>query len=390
MRLIAVCSLAIALLFSGCGSDPKKEASTSKPKYHATASTSTGGWDDPNRRARGYGEPSLVRASYQGGSSGQTLVTGPYAGYPAVERFIARMERQGFSRAELVSIISRVEKQSWAINYYNRPRSSRKSTGPNGAWTRYRAKFITSKNLSNGAAFWRRYADVLARAERKYGVSPAVIVGIIGVETKWGGHTGKSRIVDALVSLAFDVPRRSKFFTDELEAFLLMSREEGFDPFQPRGSFAGAMGLGQFMPSSFRNYAVDFNGDGKRDLWNPVDAIGSVANYFKGHGWKSGGTVAVRATATQPTARSIEAGFKTRYAVGSLETRGVEPRSPVGSSKQVSLLRLDVGSGYQYWLGFRNFYVITRYNHSTHYAMAVWKLGEAIKARAAPGRTRPS
>ena len=187
---------------------------------------------------------------------------------------------------------------------------------------------------------------------------------------------GKTRILDALATLAFDYPRRATFFTGELEAFLVMTRDEGMDPTEPKGSYAGAMGYGQFMPSSFRSYAVDFNGNGHTNLWDPVDAIGSVANYFKAHGWEKGQPVAVRGQGQLP---GYEHGFQTRYPVTTLRGAGLAPTASLGNHKEASLLRLDVGTGYQYWYGLPNFYAITRYNHSTHYAMAVWQLGLAVR-----------
>jgi membrane-bound lytic murein transglycosylase B len=189
-------------------------------------------------------------------------------------------------------------------------------------------------------------------------------------------------VLDALTTLAFDYPRRAEYFTGELEAFLLMVREEGMDPFQPVGSYAGAMGLAQFMPSSFRRFAVDFDGDGKRNLWSPVDAIGSVANYFASHGWKRGELVAVRADVRGSAPHAMQADYKTRYPLDVLRGRGI--RSSLAGNGEVSLLRLDARGGYQYWLGLSNFYVITRYNHSTYYAMAVHQLAQAIRARHGP------
>ena len=174
---------------------------------------------------------------------------------------------------------------------------------------------------------------------------------------------------------SFNYPRRAEYFSSELETFLLMARNEQDDPLDLKGSFAGAMGYGRFMPSSYKQYAVDFNGDGHINLWDPVDAIGSVANYFKAHGWTPGGQVAVQANGE---AFGLENGFKTKYSVAQLTAAGLTPTQPLGNVDQVSLLRLDVGTGYQYWYGMPNFYTITRYNHSTHYAMAVWQLGGGI------------
>ncbi|BAN98042.1 lytic murein transglycosylase B [Plautia stali symbiont] len=186
---------------------------------------------------------------------------------------------------------------------------------------------------------------------------------------------GKTRLLDALATLSFSYPRRAAYFSSELETFLLMARTEQDDPLDLRGSFAGAMGYGQFMPSSYKQYAVDFNGDGHINLWDPVDAIGSVANYFKAHGWRSGENVAVPANGQAP---ALENGFKTSYSVNTLAASGLAPQGSLDGNSQVSLLRLDLGTSYQYWYGLPNFYVITRYNHSTHYAMAVLQLGQAV------------
>lgn len=229
--------------------------------------------------------------------------------------------------------------------------------------------------MQNGVVFWNQYEDALNRAWQVYGVPPEIIVGIIGVETRWGRVMGKTRILDALATLSFNYPRRAEYFSGELETFLLMARDEQDDPLNLKGSFAGAMGYGQFMPSSYKQYAVDFSGDGHINLWDPVDAIGSVANYFKAHGWVKGDQVAVMANGQAP---GLPNGFKTRYSIPQLAAAGLTPQQPLGNHQQASLLRLDVGTGYQYWYGLPNFYTITRYNHSTHYAMAVWQLGQAV------------
>jgi peptidoglycan lytic transglycosylase B len=315
----------------------------------------------------------------QGGGPGR--LTGDYASYPAAKQFIDRMATEhGFDRDELARTLSRAERQDWIVDLVNKP-SGGGSSGPTGAWTRYRAKFLTESNIANGAAFWARNEATLRRAEAQYGVPPEAIVGILGVETRWGGYMGKTRIIDALATLAFDFPRRSAYFTDELEAFLVMTRDEGMDPFRPVGSYAGAMGLGQFMPSSFLRYAVDFDGDGHRNLWDTEDAIGSVANYFAAHGWRRGEPVAVRARSQGGEGAVMKAGFDTRYSHSTLQAKGISPAGPVPAVGEVSLLRLDAKGGYEYWLGLNNFYVITRYNHSTYYAMAVYQLGQAVRAR---------
>ena len=305
------------------------------------------------------------------------LQTGDFANNPEAEKFIDKMVAEhNFDRQQLHEILSQAKRLDYVLRLMDRQApTGLPPSGPNGAWLRYRKQFITPDNVQNGVVFWNQYQDALNRAQQTYGVPPEIIVGIIGVETRWGRVMGKTRILDALATLSFAYPRRAAYFSSELETFLLMARTEGDDPLNLKGSFAGAMGYGQFMPSSFKQYAVDFNGDGHINLWDPEDAIGSVANYFKAHGWVSGDLVAVQAAGQAP---GMENGFKTKYNVSELSAAGLSPMQPLGDHSQASLLRLDVGTGYQYWYGLPNFYTITRYNHSTHYAMAVWQLGLAV------------
>lgn len=304
---------------------------------------------------------------------------GDFANNPNAQQFIDRMvNKHGFDRQQLQEILSQAKRLDSVLRLMDNqaPTTSVKPpSGPNGAWLRYRKKFITPDNVQNGVVFWNQYEDALNRAWQVYGVPPEIIVGIIGVETRWGRVMGKTRILDALATLSFNYPRRAEYFSGELETFLLMARDEQDDPLNLKGSFAGAMGYGQFMPSSYKQYAVDFSGDGHINMWDPVDAIGSVANYFKAHGWVKGDQVAVMANGQAP---GLPNGFKTRYSISQLAAAGLTPQQPLGNHQQASLLRLDVGTGYQYWYGLPNFYTITRYNHSTHYAMAVWQLGQAV------------
>lgn len=304
---------------------------------------------------------------------------GDFANNPNAQQFIDKMvNKHGFDRQQLQEILSQAKRLDSVLRLMDNqaPTTSVKPpSGPNGAWLRYRKKFITPDNVQNGVVFWNQYEDALNRAWQVYGVPPEIIVGIIGVETRWGRVMGKTRILDALATLSFNYPRRAEYFSGELETFLLMARDEQDDPLNLKGSFAGAMGYGQFMPSSYKQYAVDFSGDGHINLWDPVDAIGSVANYFKAHGWVKGDQVAVMANGQAP---GLPNGFKTRYSISQLAAAGLTPLQPLGNHQQASLLRLDVGTGYQYWYGLPNFYTITRYNHSTHYAMAVWQLGQAV------------
>lgn len=304
---------------------------------------------------------------------------GDFANNPNAQQFIDKMvNKHGFDRQQLQEILSQAKRLDSVLRLMDNqaPTTSVKPpSGPNGAWLRYRKKFITPDNVQNGVVFWNQYEDALNRAWQVYGVPPEIIVGIIGVETRWGRVMGKTRILDALATLSFNYPRRAEYFSGELETFLLMARDEQNDPLNLKGSFAGAMGYGQFMPSSYKQYAVDFSGDGHINLWDPVDAIGSVANYFKAHGWVKGDQVAVMANGQAP---GLPNGFKTKYSISQLAAAGLTPQQPLGNHQQASLLRLDVGTGYQYWYGLPNFYTITRYNHSTHYAMAVWQLGQAV------------
>lgn len=304
---------------------------------------------------------------------------GDFANNPNAQQFIDKMvNKHGFDRQQLQEILSQAKRLDSVLRLMDNqaPTTSVKPpSGPNGAWLRYRKKFITPDNVQNGVVFWNQYEDALNRAWQVYGVPPEIIVGIIGVETRWGRVMGKTRILDALATLSFNYSRRAEYFSGELETFLLMARDEQDDPLNLKGSFAGAMGYGQFMPSSYKQYAVDFSGDGHINLWDPVDAIGSVANYFKAHGWVKGDQVAVMANGQAP---GLPNGFKTKYSISQLAAAGLTPQQPLGNHQQASLLRLDVGTGYQYWYGLPNFYTITRYNHSTHYAMAVWQLGQAV------------
>ena len=346
--------LPLFVLLAACSSTPKP------PETDTTTGTPSGGF--------------LLEPKHNVMQMG-----GDFANNPNAQQFIDKMvNKHGFDRQQLQEILSQAKRLDSVLRLMDNqaPTTSVKPpSGPNGAWLRYRKKFITPDNVQNGVVFWNQYEDALNRAWQVYGVPPEIIVGIIGVETRWGRVMGKTRILDALATLSFNYPRRAEYFSGELETFLLMARDEQDDPLNLKGSFAGAMGYGQFMPSSYKQYAVDFSGDGHINLWDPVDAIGSVANYFKAHGWVKGDQVAVMANGQAP---GLPNGFKTKYSISQLAAAGLTPQQPLGNHQQASLLRLDVGTGYQYWYGLPNFYTITRYNHSTHYAMAVWQLGQAV------------
>jgi membrane-bound lytic murein transglycosylase B len=265
------------------------------------------------------------------------------------------------------------------LDYLNKSDQSLNAKPSKGGWSRYRGQFLDAFHINNGAEFWRKHHSALDRASRDFGVPPEYILGIIGVETGFGANVGKHRVIDALTTLGFDYTRRGAYFRSELENFLVMSTNEGIDPSQPLGSFAGAMGLGQFMPSSFLEWAVDFNGDGRRDLWNPEDAIGSVANYFAQHGWQNKQPVVSETRGNQAYPTSLEPGINSQYSLQTLAQAGIEPQGQCDCGYPLRLLLLRHQSHDQYLLGHPNFYVITRYNHSTYYAMAVHELGQAIK-----------
>jgi len=247
-------------------------------------------------------------------------------------------------------------------------------------WKDYRPIFITDARISKGVKFWQQNAEALARAEREYGVPAQTIVAIIGVETFYGGNTGSWRVIDALSTLCFDYPPRSPFFCQQLKEFLLLARQEQVDPLSVKGSYAGAMGLPQFMPSSFRAYAVDFDNDGHIDIWNnPTDAIGSVANYFKQHGWTQGGDVVSRASVQgDKAAQGLTVGIEPQLTAAQLHELGWSSSLQLDDALKVTAFRFDGADGEEYWLGLPNFYTITRYNRSPMYAMAVYQLSQAL------------
>jgi membrane-bound lytic murein transglycosylase B len=304
-----------------------------------------------------------------------------YGNNPAALEVIDELvAEEGFEREALVAVFADASRQDSIIEAMNRPAEKTK------AWYEYRQIFLNEKRIDGGVAFYREHADTLARAEKDTGVPAEIIVAIIGVETYYGRITGGYRVIDALTTLAFDYPRRSEFFTRELKHYLVLTREQGMDPLQPVGSYAGAMGYGQFMPSSYRSYAVDFDGDDKADIWNnPVDAIGSVANYFKAHGWAPGGKVRLAVTAPSPVPEDMLSrgrDLKPRFTVSEFIAAGFGVDVEVDPQAQAIGIEFELEDGLEYWLGLHNFYVITRYNHSAMYAMAVYDLSRAIAAGA--------
>ena len=296
---------------------------------------------------------------------------------PEVEAFIdAMVEKHDFDREQLRETLGAAEVKQSILDAIARPAEKTKS------WAEYRQIFITPERIKAGAQFWADNEDALRQVSDSTGVPMEMLVGIIGVETYFGRITGSFRVLDALSTLAFSYPPRQKFFRRELEEYLLLVREEGMQATDATGSYAGAMGRPQFMPSSFRAYAVDATGDGKRDIWNDwTDVAGSIANYFLEHGWKSGEDVAAQASlgggweGPLPEPKNT---LKPSETVASLSRKGVMFVTDLPGDSKSELLTYEGADGLEHWVGFHNFFVITRYNRNVMYALAVHQLGQEI------------
>ncbi len=294
---------------------------------------------------------------------------------PDVAAFIDEMvETHDYERDELVRILTDAEIKESIIDLISKP-AERTLT-----WGEYRKIFLTRERVEAGAEFWRNNAELLDCIADSTGVPVEIVVGVIGVETYFGRITGGHRVLDALATLAFDYPPRAAFFRRELQQFLLLVREEEMQAADAVGSYAGAMGRPQFMPSSYRAYAVDGTGDGKRDIWNDwADVAASVANYFIEHDWRTGEEVAVPASLGRrwrgnPPENPLEPG----ETVASLSSQGVMFATDMPPTSAGQLLTLETDDGDEHWVGFHNFFVITRYNRSVMYALAVHQLGLEI------------
>jgi membrane-bound lytic murein transglycosylase B len=302
-----------------------------------------------------------------------------YAQRPEVREFIAAFaEEQGFNTRALLRLFSHVQTQNSAIRAMSAP----VITPPK--WFEYAPQFVSPERIAGGVAFRNTYRIALERAEHEYGVPAEIITAIIGVETFYGRNAGRYRVLDALTTLAFDYPRRADYFREELKQFLLLTREWKISPLAPRGSFAGAMGVPQFMPTSFRRYAVDFDTDGRIDLWTDMDdVIGSVANFLSRHGWEKGHPVLVPVTVDSAEARATvgDNGLSERRDYVDWTAMNVTIQEPAEIDPQWAavLVLLEDSDGPTYRLGFNNFYVLTRYNRSRLYASAVWELAQAIR-----------
>ncbi len=297
---------------------------------------------------------------------------------PNMEEFIKKVSQNNHLDENVVrNILQAAERKQSIIDAMNRPAEKKKQ------WHEYRNIFLKEKRIKQGVVFWKKHQEILQAVSKSSGVPIEIIVAIIGVETNYGGNKGSYRVIDALYTLAFHYPKRSPFFTKELEKFIVLTHKEKISALETKGSYAGAMGYGQFMPSSYLMYAVDFDKDGQRDLLNNIpDAIASVANYFKAHGWKKGQPVAIKAQTSKGFKALKKQALKPSLTVKQLNDMGYSTKQVLSPDAKVSLTQLQQKDHMDYWFGMHNFYVITRYNHSEMYAMAVYQLSQEIKSNA--------
>ncbi|CAL1239984.1 lytic murein transglycosylase B [Candidatus Methylocalor cossyra] len=291
-----------------------------------------------------------------------------------VRQFIATISRRhGFDPIELERLFDKAAIQPAILEAITKPYEAK-------PWYAYRKLFLTEKRILGGRDFMAVHAPALAAAAARYGVAPEVVTAILGIESSYGQKPGGYRVIDALSTLAFAYPKRAAFFRKELEQFLLLCREEGLSALDPLGSYAGAMGMPQFMPSSYRRLAADGDGDGRRDIWNnPADAIASVARYFAQNGWRRGEPIAARATVSKdPTSLATDKPSRPTHSLAELEALGVAIDGLVPGDPRAALVRLDGESGPLYWVAFHNFFVVMRYNHSPLYAMAAYELSREL------------
>jgi membrane-bound lytic murein transglycosylase B len=294
-----------------------------------------------------------------------------------VQHFIENMVKDhGFNKKELLAVMNDIQLQPQVIEAMNKPYEQK-------TWDAYKQLFLTTQRVEEGMEFWRAHRSVLERAEKEYAVPASIIVAIIGIETLYGKHQGNYRVLDALATLAFNYPKRSAFFTKELSEYLLLCREHQVPPTQYLGSYAGAMGKPQFMPSSYRYYATDFNNSPKKDLMNDDEAvIASIANYFHKNGWQMNQGIAQPAQVVGLAYKRINTSNKKAvYLIQQLAAAGIKPLTAAENAPtKVGLIELTTQTGQEFWLAYPNFYVITRYNSSPLYAMAVYLLAQQLKS----------
>lgn len=297
--------------------------------------------------------------------------------HPGADAFVERViAEHGLDEALIRAVLADARYQQSIIDAISRPAEAR-------PWYQYRPIFLTDTRIAGGAEFWRANASLLEEISERFGIPIEMVVAIVGVETSYGMNTGSFRVIDALATLGFYFPRRADFFAAELGHFLALSAEEELPLYEVRGSYAGAMGIGQFIPSSYRAYAVDFDASGRRDLWRSLpDALGSVANYLAVHRWETGAPIALPTTRV-PDDLNEDFPIKPRHSLDELAALGIEfDRRGLPGETAATLIELEGADEPEYWIGLNNFYVITRYNRSPLYAMAVTQLAEAIRERA--------
>jgi peptidoglycan lytic transglycosylase B len=302
---------------------------------------------------------------------------------PEIVSFVNEVvSRDSLKRKAVLALLAKAEPQPKIIELMTRP--AEKVT----PWWEYHDRFLTPERIDLGVQFWTDHRESLERISAEHGVPPEILIAIIGVETRYGRSTGKYRVLDALATLAFDYPPRSEYFRAELEQFLLLANEDKLNPLTTTGSYAGAMGAPQFMPSTYRRYAIDANTDNKRDLWGDWDdIIASVANYLREHGWENGGPVIAEARLEPDPTFLVSGKVDLNETVDSLDAHGVKINLSLPGDTPAVLIPAEQQDGPAYRVGFKNFYVITRYNGSARYAMSVYDLAQAIAQRVHGGQS---
>lgn len=338
--------------------------------------------DCPNLKyLRGFLATAIVSSALStSGCAGAASARAPAASVASLEshsdyaEFAKELNREaGLSESDVLATLGKAKLQQSILDAMSRPAEAK-------PWKDYRPIFLTEKRISDGIEFYRTNRELIERASDEFAVAPEIIVAIIGVETSYGRNVGSYKVLDALVTLAFHYPPRAKFFRGELrQLFLLGDTHMAYPIDELVGSYAGAMGWGQFIPTSVANFARDYDGDGRIDLWNSLpDIIGSVANYFAVHGWQKGQLVAVSASIAKDARAIAPEGLQPVYPIEQLKEWGYSPTAPVDPTLPATWLRLEGSGGNEDWLTFHNFYVISRYNRSPLYSMAVWQLSQAI------------
>ena len=305
-----------------------------------------------------------------------------YVQHPKFEAFMKEVISEDlYPRERLIELMETAQRKDNILESIARPAEKTLT------WAQYQKIFLTEDRINRGVAFYKEHKETFQRATKETGVPETMILAVLGVETRYGGNRGSHRVVDALATLTFDYPPRAPFFRKQLKEFLRLEKEAGIDLANAKGSYAGAMGYPQFIPSSYRHYAVDFDGDNKIDLIdNPVDAIGSIANYFKVHGWKPGAPVTTPARFLNSGDNNqlddvINKGLKPAHRVRDFTARGLIPDMTLDDNAKATAMLLQGTDGEEYWIGLENFYVITRYNHSKLYAMAAYQLSQALQQK---------